>query len=247
MIHTRRVSAYVAAGMLAVATALAAAVPTPATAEPPPNVPWKVHQTVPAVFPPRLLQRGVRSGIVLVRASVLETGKLADALAIAATDREFADEALRVIRLWRFDPARMDGHAIGIVGTVSFRFLVGGTVAVDLRAGDNLPRFGPQSTFVYRAVELKELDGVPAPVHVVQPIYPQAWADSGLKGSATIEYYIDESGRTRMPAIVTATDDRLGAVAAAAVAEWRFDPPLRGGAPALVRIEQDFHFEPPLK
>jgi TonB family protein len=233
--------AFLAATLLA-GVGLAAARAADATA----NAPWKAHQTVPALFPPRMLQRGIKHGIALVRVSIVDTGKLADALLIGASEREFGEEAMRVVKLWRFDPARIDGQPVGVVGTISFRFEIEGTIAVDLRAGDRLPVLG-QQPMIYRAVELSELDRVPTPTHVVPPVYPEEWSKRGINGSAMIEFYVDETGRVRLPVAAAATHDLLAGAAAAAVAEWQFTAPQRGGQPALVRIEQTFKFDPVAK
>jgi TonB family protein len=229
--------------------ALAAArAAVPASPAEPADIPWKIHQTRQATYPPRLMQNGVTHGEARVRVSISATGQLNDALVIGCTHRDFGDEALRTVARWRFEPELEKGQPIGIVADIVFAFEVNGPVAIEKRfAAPNAELYAPIDPFAYHAEGMKSLDRIPTPTHVVPPIYPKEWSNSGIVGSATVEFYIDETGRARIP-IVTVTDHSfLGASAVAAVAQWRFDPPTRGGKPVLVRAEQVFTFQPETK
>ncbi len=88
---------------------------------------------------------------------------------------------------------------------------------------------------------------------MVQPVYPTAPSRHSRVGHATVRFYIDDQGRVRLPRIsgeAYAANDELGAwamadAAVAAVAQWRFEPPLSHGKPTVVLVEQDFNFEAP--
>ncbi len=213
-----------------------------------PNAPWKIIQTQPAIFPPRMMQQGVSKGEARIRVSIDANGELLDALVIYSTRREFGEEALRTVKLWRYHPARERGEPIGVVGDVEFSFRVNGTVGV-ARTGfgprDDEP--GRNDPEVYHAESLKNLDAIPTPTHVVPPSFPENWSDRGIRGSATVEFYIDEAGRVRMPVVAVSDHPLLGGSALAAVMQWRFDPPLSRGRRVLVRAEQVFTFEPKKK
>ena len=97
--------------------------------------------------------------------------------------------------------------------------------------------------YSYSACRLRELDRIPIPAHVVPPTPPKG----GLrdKRTITVEFYIDEEGRVRMPAIDREEpDDAYAAAAVAAVEQWQFEPPTRKGLPVLVLARQDFAFVP---
>jgi TonB family protein len=64
----------------------------------------------------------------------------------------------------------------------------------------------------------------------------------GVAGSATVEFYIDESGAVRMPAVFKADFPELGHLLADAVRQWKFDPPTRQGRPVLVHASQTVVF-----
>jgi TonB family protein len=214
---------------------------------PPADAPWKVRQTTRAIYPPRLMQNGVTNGEARVRVSIDATGKLLDVLVVSSTHREFGEEALRVVKTWRYDPGREKGEPIGIVGDITFSFVVTGTIAVVKSAIKDTEVSEPVDSTGYGAESMKRIDRIPTPTHVVPPIYPKEWSDRGITGSATVEFFIDESGRARIPFVTSADQPLLGASAVAAVTQWRFEPPTRSGTPVLVRAQQVFTFEVPKK
>lgn len=209
------------------------------------NVPWKIRETVRPQFPAQLLHRGIARGQARVRVSLSETGALLDALVVACSHRDFGDEALRVVRAWRFEPERVNGAPIGVVAEVAFEFVTSGPVVVAQRAPaawqeESARDTGPDG---FAAAGLKTLDRIPEPAKVVPPVFPAEWRARGITGSATIEFYIDEAGRVRIPLALAATHPELGASAIAAVVQWQFQPPTRGGKPILARAEQVFRFD----
>ncbi len=208
------------------------------------DTPWKIHQAVAANYPLRLMRAGIAHGEARVRVSIAANGGLNDALLVSASRREFGEEALRVVKQWRFEPERVKGEPVGGVGDISFIFEFNGPIAIEkLSPAPNEEPRGSADPFAYQAETLKRLDRIPAPTHVVPPVYPKDWSDRGIAGSATVEFFIDETGQPRIP-VVIATDHRfLGASAVAAVAQWRFEPPQAHGQPALVHAEQVFTFQ----
>jgi len=66
-------------------------------------------------------------------------------------------------------------------------------------------------------------------------------------GKVSVEFYIDETGRVRMPSVDLETNEAyedLSATAIAAVGQWQFEPPTVKGRPVLVVAHQDFTFQP---
>ena len=96
--------------------------------------------------------------------------------------------------------------------------------------------------YQFHYVPLEKLDRAPAPVAGAAPAYPREWADRGIKGRVVMQYYIDETGRVRMPTVVSADSPQLGWAAVAAVQGWRFQPPTRKGVPVLAKADQTFRF-----
>ena len=207
-------------------------------------VPCKISSRTPATFPLRLLQSGVTHGEARLILEVSTEGKLTDVLLAAYTHREFADEALRVVNEARYTPGFVDGQPVISIVNVTYRFETSGVVVYQ-RIG--LPARETESLnaeFEYQAHGPTTIDQKLSPRRLPGPIYPQAWIDQGRIGSVTVDFYIDESGRTRMPVALGAPDDYLAAAAVAAVKDWLFEPPRYRGRPTLAHAQQVFVFKP---
>jgi TonB family protein len=81
-----------------------------------------------------------------------------------------------------------------------------------------------------------ELDERPKVLKQVSPAYPRALKDDGLTGQAEIEFIISKEGYVMFPKIVSATYEDFGWAASVAVAQWRYQPPMKDGHPVEVRM-----------
>lgn len=207
------------------------------------NVGIAIDQVGVLVYPPKLLNSGVFSGEVKAVISVDDQGTLSDCLVIGYTNQGFVDAALAAMKRWAYQPAMVMGRARASRAEVLFTFRDRGVIVQNLPGAlEHYQMFGPlEDRYVYRPVKLSELDGTPLLVHPVQP----AVRKSDVEHSITVEFYIDEEGRVRMPAVGReSADDAYAAAAVAAVEQWRFEPPLRKGKPVLVYAQQEFTFKP---
>jgi TonB family protein len=207
----------------------------------------KVIETATPVFPYKLTELGYSTGEVRIVLGIDEAGKLTDWLVIAYTHRKFADEALVAIRKWQFEPARIQGRPVAAQLEVTISFESSGAIVTYNDMGTYLQRLDSarlSSTEAYQPCSLQEIDRIPTPLNAVTPVYPTDLAKRGLKGAVTVEFFIDETGRVRMPAILRADYDELAPLAVEALQQWRFEPPTRKGQPVLVRAKQVFHFGP---
>lgn len=205
----------------------------------------KIIQTEAPLFPIELQQLGVRSGEAQVVLSVSAEGKLTDWLVVAYTLRPFADSAVRALKHWRYEPAKLRGEPVDTTSELTFNFKIEGTQVVSQNLSEYLQArtlqiFGPR--YAFRAYTLKELDKIPTPIVVVSPQYPRALAEKGVKGRVTINFYIDQDGNVRMPAASPKEDPRLTGLAIDALSKWKFDPPTVHGRPVLVKASQVFNF-----
>ena len=203
----------------------------------------KVIQGTKPVYPVRLYNEGVTHGEARLALNVSAAGQLADSLVLAYTHKGFADEAVRTVSKWKFEPSRVEGEPVGTVMDVTFRYEVGGVAVIERYGNVTEERDMPVGQYAYQVCGMKQLDRIPTPVHVPAPRYPKEWADQGIKGGAAVDFYIDETGKARMPVVTTADRDELGALAESAVQEWQFAPPTRSGKPVVVRARQVFRFE----
>jgi len=220
----------------------------PAMGRNPRYVPCKISTKTSPVFPARLLTTGVTHGEVQVVLEVGTDGQLTDALVAAFTHREFADEVLRVLHHSRFAPGSVDGQPIISIVNLTYKFESGGVVAYQRLGlpGRDVEKLGME--FEYRPHGMATIDQPPSGRDLPGPIYPKKWSDEGRVGSVTVDFYIDESGRTRMPVAVGEADEFLAAAAIAAVKDWRFETPRDHGWPVLAHAQQTFVFklDPPV-
>lgn len=205
----------------------------------------KIDQTVEPVFPERLVQKGVIRGMVHLAINTDQTGKLVEWLVVGYTQPEFADEVVAAVKQWKFTPAELRGEKVGTTVELVFNFEAKGVVvstssASDILEAQFLRRIGEH--YVYEPCSLRELDRIPTPIVTVAPAYPAELPKRGVKGQVAVDFYIDERGAVRVPAVSVNDDSVLTSLAVAALRQWRFEPPTRNGIPVLVKASQVFNF-----
>jgi TonB family protein len=206
-----------------------------------------IVQTEDPIFPRSLQLTGVLSGNAKIAIDVDENGKLTDCLITGYSRKEFADSALEAIRQWRYLPPSVNGQPWASVRELSFDYTRTGVVVsfVGVEALSNRLDELLQGRYIYRTYALRELDRIPTPIQVVNPVPPAPGPDVKAQHSVTVEFFIDEQGQVRLPAV--SREDAGSAYAASAlvaVRQWRFDPPTVKGRPVLVLATQQFKFVP---
>ncbi|HZZ56568.1 MAG TPA: TonB family protein [Opitutaceae bacterium] len=182
-------------------------------------------------IPAALRAEGVASGRVMVTAEVDASGHIVDCLATAATDPALIEPAVAAVRRWVFDPASLDDREGGkMILDFAVRFGAAPPEPEDLGAVD----------WKFQLPELRSLDRIPVPRHPVRPAFPADALAAGAAGEITVDFYVDGDGRVRMPSVIEGISPRLDRAALAAVAGWRFDPPLLHGQPTAVHSQQTF-------
>lgn len=202
-----------------------------------------IEQVGVLTYPASMLYDGVYTGEVRAAISVDQNGVLSDCLIVSYTEKPFADAALAALKRWRYQPARVHGRSQSSRTEIVFIFRDQGVIVQNLPGAQErqIVQGILQGRYNYQACQLRDLDRIPTPVHVVPPMFN---GDSH-KRSVTVGFYIDEEGKVRLPSVSReAADDYLAAAAVKAVEQWRFEPPLRKGLPVLVYVEQDFNFTP---
>ncbi len=211
----------------------------PAAIPPDPSAMPQIVQTVAPTFPPQMASVGINSGRVKFVIKVDKTGKLEDMLVTEYTQRAFADEATKVVRQWTFAPAWVGTEPVGWVRELNIYFRADGMM-VTFDNGEAPSRLKmtnhPDEIIQYHVCSLRDLDRIPTPRHVVAPtaaLQPDA-------GDVTVDFYIDEEGRVRIPVARETTDAAFANAAVDAVGQWQFDPPTSQGKPVLVHAAQTF-------
>jgi len=214
---------------------------------PPPEwVSVKLIQTVDPVFPHQLTDAGVTEGWAHIVIDTDAKGTLVEWLVAGYSRKEFADAAVVAIKQWTVEPAKMRSEPVGTIVDVLFNFEAKGVVISTSDPGVAFDRWMSSiigDRFTYRTYTLKDLDRIPTPLVTVKPQYPPDVANR-RSGKVSVDFYIDETGAVRMPAVSASDDSELSALAVDALKRWKFEPPLRGGRTVMVKAAQVFSFDP---
>jgi TonB family protein len=207
------------------------------------RISMRFEQSPPIRFPQVMLDRGITKGAARLVVTVDHTGQLTDVLVIGYTAAPFGEAAERGVRAWTYEPMRVRGESVATQATLVVDFRAEGVVtridpSTDLFATILAYREGVE----YAPCPLQRLDEIPAPLEFVEPMYTRDLKQHGVTGKAVIEFYIDESGSVRVPAVVESDFWELGVLAMAAVRQWRFAPPTSRGQRVLVHVRQEFSF-----
>jgi len=227
-------------GLSLVTLLTAGSVYAQSAALPPENQTLRIIQTVEARFPWMLSQQGTTEGWALVAIAVDAKGVLIDCLPVSYSKRAFATEAVDALRSWRFEPTRVRGEPVGSKIEVMFHFqAIGVVLSFDMtRHLSRLVQEKPE----YQPCSLRELDRVPTPIVAPPPAYGKWLVDKGIVGDCVIDFYIDETGSVRLPAVVAADFPELGILAVEAIEKWKFEPPTSGNRAVLAKVRQSFSF-----
>jgi len=207
--------------------------------------PIRVIQTTELRFPAAADTLTLSAGQAQVLINVDADGKLADWLVLSYTQRAFADAAVHALQQWRFEPARIDGRAVGAREALTFAFQATGNVVstLSIEMYDNFVTSIFGQTVHWQVCPSAELD---QPLEALKTVRPKfagaAWTGGRPSGRVVLDFYVDGTGRPRMPVVVSATEKLFAAAAVDALQDWRFSPPRRGGQPVAVRVEQEFVF-----
>lgn len=205
--------------------------------------PPKIIQTVEPRFPATLAQTTIPSGEVGVLLSLDAEGHLTDVLVTDYTHEDFAKEAVAVLRQWRFEPARLDGRAIGTRLALKFNFTTT-TRVVSLTPEDTMGMLLRQTGMTSGrnlVCPAGELDRPVTVLHAATPLHPGAALHTAT-GRTLMDFYVDETGRARLPVILHTTHPAFADAATRALADWQFAVPTRHGQPVIVRMQQEFLF-----
>lgn len=238
---TLAISFLILAGAVTTATALEGPVSVRAERQP-----LRYHETEPIIYPQALLFRGIVSGAARVVVSVDATGTLTDILPVGYSHAEFADAAVRGLKRWSYDPIRINGVPVPSQVEIAIDFAAQGVVmSIDASTDLTARLLAFKRDQGYAPCPMRDLDAIPTPLEAAAPPYPADLLKRGVRGSATVDFYIDETGAVRMAALQSADFWELGDLAVMAVNQWKFSPPTRHGRPVLVKVQQRFNFGPP--
>lgn len=178
---------------------------------------------VAPVYPFELLVKG-HSGWAEASFVIDYSGRPLFANPKGASDPAFGKAMVAMVEASQYVPGKKDKHSV--MSRTSERYQFQGEESFDADARRVLASLRQGNKQFTAATELDER---PKAVRQDSPVYPRALKDDGLTGQAEIEFVIDRDGRVLFPRIVSASHEDFGWAAATAVAQWKFQPPQKGG------------------
>ncbi len=89
------------------------------------------------------------------------------------------------------------------------------------------------------------LDAAPKAIEQPMPVFPAALRGRVAGGSATVTFYVDETGHARAAAVTEATSPEFAEAARAAVEQWRYETPKQNGRTVIAVENWKFQFSGP--
>jgi len=189
------------------------------------------------VYPHDLLA-GKTRGKATVAFLIDERGRVAAAKVTEASHPEFGLAMAAAVEAFTFIPAMRAGKPTITILRMEQEFQPSTMVPekdIDLLS---IEKKHPE-----KIVLADKLDAKLKPVSKRGPVFPGSLRDTVDRGEAKIEILVNEEGKVCLPRIVEATNPAFGYAAVQAVSEWRFEPPLVGGKPVIVRTVVPFIFK----
>jgi len=197
-------------------------------------------------FPEFVRMTGTSRGVVTAAIGRDPEGYVTDVFVLSSDNARLTESVVTAVKKWRFaHPAQRPPPGREIVPVVRFLFTTkgvsimsgttgtvgGGSTGSPIDAPVVLPSFA-------------DLDASPKPVEQVMPRLVGSSVERLKGGSATVKFFVDESGKVRVPVILDCTAPDLGQAAIVAVEQWRFEPPRISGRPTIVRETLKLDFTP---
>lgn len=217
---------------------------------------------------PTVARNASVAGDVVLEAVVQPDGTVGDIRVVRPLDTRFGldQEALRVAKLWLFEPARKDGFPVSVIVEIVVQFRLradagrGTPSRLGVPAGtftasasqqvQSVPVLSdePDEEFLKGAHRLND-PGVEAPKvkTSVQPAYPPSAGSARPTGIVEIDAIVMPDGTIGKTRVAKSMDKPVGiagfdAAALASVKQWRYEPGKKDGVPApiVVRLLIEF-------
>jgi TonB family protein len=200
------------------------------------SIPADLTAYVAPVFPAMLREDGVFKGNVLVAVAWDRAGVPRDVVVLETTEPRFAPAAVEAARQWRRGADRP--------GLEVYELAFDTSGVVVSYSGKNAAALVAEGKTVRRPRVLTrdELDAPPQALRQPMPTFPAAAQARWTEARVTVDFFVDESGRVRAPAIQSATAEEFAEATLETLREWQFEVPRRHGRPAFYAERWTFDF-----
>ena len=199
----------------------------------------KLTQFVLPEYPDAVKQEGCTNGNVTVIVSHDAAGQSTDVLVLDSAHPRFTEAVKTAVAGWRFAPAPVAGTSYAPL--VRFCFTAKGAVMIQASTVHRVMSNGLQADQV-QFPTFGALDAAPKALEQPMPVFPAALRGRVDRGTATVAFYVDESGRARAAFVTDASAPEFAEAALAAVSQWRYEAPRLNGRTVIALENWSFQF-----
>ena len=169
-------------------------------------------------YPRQAVEEGLQ-GMIILEGRVNREGRMGRINILQGEPPILADEAVKAIKTWRYQPLWIKGEIYPFTVAVTVNFLLEKSQS----AGN--------SGVVHFTIDTKRLRFLKK----VDPVYPRQALKEAVQGEVKIGVLIDKQGQVIQTKVVDG-HPLLAASAVDAISQWRFEPYLKGGKRSFVLI-----------
>ena len=202
----------------------------------------KLKELVLPVYPDSAKQDGYTTGIVTAVIAHDADGQPTDVMIVDSTHQRFTESVREAVQHWKFNPVAVGAQQAPLV---RFYFISKGVVLMQA-PGMRSPMTG--MGFVSSSVSFPtfgSLDAAPKVIDQPMPVFPESLRGHIAGGSATVSFYVDETGHARAASVTEATSPEFAEAAKAAVEQWRYEAPKQNGRAVIAVENWNFRFSGP--
>lgn len=209
--------------------------------------------TIEPDYPLKLRNQGLLEGTASAILVVSREGELLDYLLIEASHVLFGEALMKVIPEWKFSPPLQNGQPVNAARRINVNFDSSGAIISTFGFDAFIhrhPGFAAalRDPLRHQVVPSRNLDAPPKAVIKVEPTAPPADSLEGRTQRVVFTFFIDETGRVRIPVPVESAgppvDEFLLDSVHNALVQWQFTPPTLDGRPVITQVNQPFDFLP---
>lgn len=194
-------------------------------------------ETPSPVYPAALTDTG-KDGTATIEVIVQPDGSVGEASLASADHEAFGEAALAAVKLWRFEPATLDGKPVQKRVTIPFKFSA--PVAQQLNARFKRKIF---QEIPERVLTAKEYGKKLKATKPLKAVYPPA--GKGAQANVQVKFVVAPDGSTINPDIIGKPPKQFLLPAILAISNAAYEPPMKDGKPVYVEMTAKLAFEPP--
>jgi hypothetical protein len=159
-----------------------------------------------------------------------DEGMVDDWITLRTNDHSIITAIRNVISQWRFHPSTHQGEPAWSYRELHIRFEKSGSIVNITPMNAAYSMFNTLNDNHILVVPFQELDRIPVPVAMENPMLHKSLLDQHRGRTVKFEFFIDEKGKVRMP-IVKESDagNQVTAILLESLLKWEFEPPMKNG------------------